>query len=502
MCCLWLLGGAMMKKFFAIVAAVALALSGLVPANAKAWSPDFQYSPETAYLHLEESYNQGQASFISVSEITSSNNSRQIGFCADYYQGLCDEKTVNGGWHLGKGRFIDAELVAGVCQSPADDFCIEDVRIYKSGEPAKSATLIREVEAKNIIPANARLKTPEGRTPSLWSSDIVHAGGQSTYSAYVMISYRRDHNKKFVPGTFKAIVSPYNEIAGQIYTDTSEIKVPEPAPNGVDQSINYRTTLPDNCAWMETGKCGQLEDFADGTRVGITMRIKSSLGGFFNGRLKNPELSVTKFNSTTNRVKIDADAVKIGRLAETFERESSLAKKVLGDIGISSGLAIETSMGAMDKVEALRVHTRDQNSGESTFWRLSIDHGESTYHPCFKKPGQLVGLVTTNAMTYRSGAPQLRGGFLNYEVAGMHYESDGKTKNLGTYDLVLRSDVARCLYGFSKAPLSATVSVIGGTDKTVATTVVNEKNGWLKMAAYNFTFSKKTIKVKIVKKKR
>jgi hypothetical protein len=67
----------------------------------------------------------------------------------------------------------------------------------------------------------------------------------------------------------------------------------------------------------------------------------------------------------------------------------------------------------------------------------------------------------------------------------------------------MRSDTARCLYGFSKAPLNASVSVTNdkGT-KTTATTVVSEKNGWLKMAAYGFTYSNKTIKVKISKKKK
>jgi hypothetical protein len=65
----------------------------------------------------------------------------------------------------------------------------------------------------------------------------------------------------------------------------------------------------------------------------------------------------------------------------------------------------------------------------------------------------------------------------------------------------MRSEVARCLYGFANAPLSATISVVGGGDKTIATTIVNEKNGWLKLAAYGFTFSKKTIRAKITKAK-
>jgi hypothetical protein len=84
----------------------------------------------------------------------------------------------------------------------------------------------------------------------------------------------------------------------------------------------------------------------------------------------------------------------------------------------------------------------------------------------------------------------------------MHYLPGGTELNLGTYNLIMRSDVARCLYGFSQAPLSATISVLNeqGT-KTTATSVVSEKNGWLKLAAYGFSFSKKTIRAKITKAK-
>jgi hypothetical protein len=80
-------------------------------------------------------------------------------------------------------------------------------------------------------------------------------------------------------------------------------------------------------------------------------------------------------------------------------------------------------------------------------------------------------------------------------VTGLHYMPDGTTPVQGTYDLVMRSDTARCLYGFTTAPISATVSVVGGDTSSVATTVVSEKNGWLKMAAYGFTFSEKTLTV-------
>jgi hypothetical protein len=72
---------------------------------------------------------------------------------------------------------------------------------------------------------------------------------------------------------------------------------------------------------------------------------------------------------------------------------------------------------------------------------------------------------------------------------------DGKSLSLGSYDLVMNSDTARCLYGFTNAPISATIQVVGTGDQNVATTVVSEKDGWLKLAAYGFTFSEKEIKV-------
>jgi hypothetical protein len=101
-------------------------------------------------------------------------------------------------------------------------------------------------------------------------------------------------------------------------------------------------------------------------------------------------------------------------------------------------------------------------------------------------------------MGYDGNPPKFVDGFLNYRVSGFHHAADGKTPNLGTYDLVLQSDAARCLYGFSNAPVSATVSITGaGGNQNLASTVVNEKNGWLKMTATGFTFSEKEIKVKL-----
>ena len=62
----------------------------------------------------------------------------------------------------------------------------------------------------------------------------------------------------------------------------------------------------------------------------------------------------------------------------------------------------------------------------------------------------------------------------------------------------MRSDIARCLYGFSSAPIKAEISITSDDgEKKVATTIVNEKNGWLYLSAKGFTFSSPTINVKL-----
>jgi hypothetical protein len=105
-------------------------------------------------------------------------------------------------------------------------------------------------------------------------------------------------------------------------------------------------------------------------------------------------------------------------------------------------------------------------------------------------------------MGYNPGSPEFKDGYLNYKVAGMHYAPDGKTLNLGSYDLLIQPDAARCLYGFSKAPVSATISVIGENTGAVATTLVSESAEWIKLSAYGFNFSAPVIREKLLLKQK
>jgi hypothetical protein len=137
----------------------------------------------------------------------------------------------------------------------------------------------------------------------------------------------------------------------------------------------------------------------------------------------------------------------------------------------------------------------------SILWNFaSAIYDGSDLHPCSADKSKLHGLVVTNAPLYASGPPRFAQGSLDYKVAGVHRNEDGSLFR-GRYTFIVRSETARCYYGFSAAPVEARVSVLSsGGEAQVATTLVNEKNGFLTLAASGFTFSAPTIKVLLTQK--
>jgi hypothetical protein len=126
------------------------------------------------------------------------------------------------------------------------------------------------------------------------------------------------------------------------------------------------------------------------------------------------------------------------------------------------------------------------------------DNGSGPVKECLDKEKALAGVVTTNSTMYLDGPPTFSDNTLDYKVASTHFEADGTTVFKGSYELIMSSSVARCIYKFSAAPISATVSVTSENgEANTATTVINEKNGWLKLGAYGFTFSSPTVRVKL-----
>jgi hypothetical protein len=109
------------------------------------------------------------------------------------------------------------------------------------------------------------------------------------------------------------------------------------------------------------------------------------------------------------------------------------------------------------------------------------------------------GIVSTNATNYLSEPPVFDEATksLNYKVASPHFDKKGNA-NLGSYDLIINSKLARCIYKYSEAPVQASISVVSASgEQQITTSTLTEKNGWLKLSVKGFTFSSPTVRVKL-----
>jgi hypothetical protein len=369
------------------------------------------------------------------------------------------------------------------------DWCIEDVRIYRDGQSPVSA-IFREPVTDQTTPAVKSRAIPAGGHVSLWEA-APDAGFPNLRVAAVVQAKFVNYGFKgpdYSVQDFNIQLIPYVLDSSPNYRLLETFDAPE-----LEAGIVGVRGVSTGCVWERTGECGKRIDSPESVRYGITVRSAAGVGEFFNGRLKDPTLSVEKTGGIT-QIQVDASPVTVGEFGMQYVKTAALEQKMPF---LRENLSIAAYFPDAAKViEGFRELAGDRASGENTVWRLTAATLGGT-NQCYEKYG-VAGLVTTNATTYGAEPPRLENGSLNYNVAGMHYLSNGTDLFVGTYDLVIKSEVARCLYGFTKAPVSATVTVVGADGaENIATTVVSEKDGWLKLAAYGFTFSEKEIKVKI-----
>lgn len=371
------------------------------------------------------------------------------------------------------------------CSIATSDFCLESVQFGTLEVPMGLASYVGAAKTGpygRTVPGDERRNYIEGGTISLFEAPgINHAGGTASYAVAVRLSQHYDYNqRKYVTTDMTASVVPYVANA------------PEGKP----------------CAFRDGDACATGVDFAEGTRVALKFRVPTTIGGWFSGRMKAPDLSVTSFAPGINTISISAQPVSVSAMTLVRDRKSFTSKETMwfnnngwwGFKGTAATGANPWQEDVFEFIDFYRPLVGDTAAGSDTVWNMST-RGSGGGSTCLADKSKVLGIVTTNALGYSGESPEFRRGFLNYKVGGLHYQPDRTTLVQGSYDLVMRSETARCLYGFSNAPLSATVSITGGGDKTIATTIVSEKNGWLKMAAYGFTFSNKVIKVKVTKAK-
>jgi hypothetical protein len=427
------------------------------------------------------------------------------------------------------GNRFYAELFFPPCVEDASSSCIESLNISANGK-SSAAALIRTTDTRPIcratddpckptlqktkFPSIPSLNIPAGSAPSLWTTDgVANAAGSNTYlaSVKVRVSGTLDSRLNLTNlyfDDFNASVIPYLEISGDFRPGERWLEGGRGTwgYHSVTNHLSHSLTDNSGCAWKEDGKCGIAAAFAPDTKVELGLRVPKELDGWLEGRLSDASIDLSRIDSKLNRLIISGSAIEVPVTGTFFHPIDVGFKyeeaKLSNTYSFSWGRNYEGQTYAVGtSVQMLPVFEKylgDKALGRVSLW--SVDSSTGGYTCENKKIPRLEGLLTTNAMVYNGGLPTYKKGALSYQVGGLHYNHDG-TVFKGSYDFIMRSDTARCIYGFTKAPVQVAVTVtdVNGV-QSASTSSVSESGGWLRIRARDFTFSTPTITAKITQK--
>ncbi|MFM6840933.1 MAG: hypothetical protein ACKOVI_00700 [Candidatus Planktophila sp.] len=403
--------------------------------------------------------------------------------------------------------------------------CIRDITITDANNKPLAFTVEGEFPKGNpqFFKGSTSIKVPTGGGSTLIHiPGAQHAGGDAYLIKPTMTGARWEGQSEIQMQGFNVSISAVKIIDGK-YSYGGVSTTPALYSKGFSNIGNENGNFPSTCAAASPTQCALKYALPLGMHFGMTIDLSRKVTGWLHGRVKAPQVEVSKNSAGGTTIKVSAEPIKIPVSAAWVNNDT--AAQSIKDFYTGKENYGSPLFGNENKSKPLSeiVLLRDGNQGHTletlneflawlptlgdkaqampTIWSIqtmSSYEVSDQIQKCLNQTDALAGIVTTNASEYLDGPPLFdkSTGSLDYKVAATHFEPDGTTIFRGTYDLVMSSKVARCIYGFTNAPINATVSVTSesGTNN-VATTVVNERNGWLSLGAYNFTYSNPTIRV-------
>ncbi len=392
-------------------------------------------------------------------------------------------------------------------------YAVDPAGVKIEGEFLKYAT----PESKNDYSASDINNLPQGKSQGgIWKiPGVNHSGGGDSYfvSTNILGWLEKQANSKvssqtFVFNKFETGIVPVNELAGPFqqatpmdFSDYGSLGVLKGSATNVDRPL----AESNSCAMLSTGLCYTEKVFPENYRFGVTVILGNKLAGWFHGRIYDPIIEVSD-SGAGQKITFEAFPVLVPSLYETVatsdltpEFRTFLSSDRKFSFGSNRFIPGNSGSEAIEMAGYWIPIVKDKATSSRTSWTVrNLDGNEDwSVSQCSSTDGKLAGIVTTNSLVYSAGPPKYNKaeGSLDYKVLSPHFTASGE-EAIGSYDLALRSDVARCIYGFTRAPIQASISIINpdGENK-VATTLIREKNGWLTLSAKGFTYSSPTIRV-------
>lgn len=488
-----------MKRLLSALATLALVLGTVTNSAAEQWRPlESADGPTVAFIDSNDVL--GAHSYLGIGRRVADGGGVGTSACKAPGVGACDPA-------LHPDFIYSASIVLPICGKADQSYCIERVQINDAGSLPTTAKHVGNLDG-NTWDALPKYSLPASGTGSIFEVPSTATSTETTkylVSANVNLNYN-NKTKKFEYFNFRISTSPFT---------TKQFANPEPEfreiPPGtaLDKNVGLSGYFLEgelrngrSGSWRSPTEKIVYEDFAPNTKVGIDLRLPSEAYGWFSGRISDPNMSLVPISKTVNRLSVSGTALEVHRLSVNVPsgkltplmRRYGMAGYGKGTTFVETGDAV-----TFNWLDDLKAYSGDRNSGSTTDWNLRSTQVNSK---CFPR-NKVDGLVSSNAVAFSWDAPEFIKGYLQYKVAGVHYTKDGQ-KARGVYDMVIRTSILRCLYNIPTVPISVSVSVVdsktGAPD--IAVTSVTSSGEWTKIRASNFTFSNKTLKVKVTKKKK
>jgi hypothetical protein len=432
------------------------------------------------------------------------------------------------------------------CVNAADVDCIEGV-YAQNGISAESLGVIDQLYplrgSQDFLSPSAGV--PTGGPSSIFTfSGTPHAQGNK-YAVTVTLTGTKSASGTVNSPSFFASITPvsfvttlcdtrYNGDGNGYCMDSSSGGV------AVDRDGGYRCIMWDNTESNtdtderitngdgngDVSTCAKKHAFPANTKFKVNVRLSQTPKGWFHGRMNSPEISLATTGGV-NYLSVKAGSVGVPTVGAsgTFEGLSQPVKDWFTQYcnqaqGRQCGTRFDTqnwsdplyrnaemtpypySATSFSQLEMWKSFFGDSAGAVPTNWnvRTLADSEMGSASSCVTSASGITGVVTTNSTLYSQGPPVYSpsSGTLDYQVAAPHFLNDGVTEFLGDYNLLVREDVAQCLYGFTGTEITSSMSVVdtSGAVKQ-ATTSLTRENGFYKFSASGFTFSAPTIKAKL-----
>ena len=418
----------------------------------------------------------------------------------------------------------------GMCNADSLD-CIEEVGATSSSGEKLAVNFVKEFPGKTgwDFVGNAAFNLPSSGSSFLVDvPKAPHAHGTLYLISSIIQSSRMPQDSKFRSPTLDTSIWPVQLLQGNynIYTENTDPKMYTGL--GINTGGPFGQGMTCQGVQNTTTECAMPVAAPLDISFSLKFKLSTTITGWLSGRISNVDASLTKDASGVQHFSVSAQPVRVPTIfgwVKKSETPSDLAKfysdmdpfylnmgngygKCLDPAGVNGPCNPKywesilrnpgNSFQGMKEFAMWLPIIKDTAAAAPTAWYFRNEGGDIGGN-CVDSQSQITGLVTTNATVFIPGPPSFNEseGTLDYKVLAPHSLPDG-TVFKGTYDLLISSTLARCIYKFTSAPIKATVSVVSDAGVTqIVTTSITERDGFIHLAANGFTFSNPTIKVKL-----